>query len=855
MANDVNGLVGPPKTRDYRPSFFFGGGLFGFGNQQFHNRDVESMRRDAQVSLCIGYRKAPVHTAEFDYAANSPAVKKFIEETTKRFWRKSLPVALESVDYGYCGSEALYKLDSSGPSFDKLKPLLPWDVRPYTKAGQLDSVRVMSAGSRGQQGKQRSQGLVELKAATPKVPAKGVWFVHNQSSGMYNQWFGLSEYAPAWNPWRWKTMPDGAQDIIGKWYYRFAYSGMTIKHPNTSYRDPTTGAEIPAQDYARQIGEWAKTGANFTLPSDTDGDGHALWEIVNYAKVEGDGGKNVIDYVNAYLDVQIQRGLNIPDELITHQGNTGGYSRSQISLTAFLVYCEQILHAILEAFVDQILRPLVFLRFGPRAKFTVTPKPLVPPDQEAAKSAGAANPMAGLMGGQQGQGQQQQQTTATPDQGAPQGGDSLQALLGGATGGDDTVQMSHSRTFQMSWRPEMSAAGHIKAIGTAQHEGKVLYGKAAIDALHDQHNAAEAANPSTANDRGGETGDYHDGNDAGDEMDLDAQIREWEAEHPETGGGKEEAPDIDEMFATDEELEAVAEWMKPMSLPSPDRMQRMLGGLKAKRDQGKPIGPVEAKDIAIVRKGVMSKLSDVGKAALAKGSQVEHAIGKFVEKLPPAIRYPVVGAYKTYFATYQAGQKAARAVAVKVGGEEHADRVGRIIAVVDLLGAKGNIVTAASAGVTGGAALAAGFVPIGSMAYLAYGGSVLALRKAKKLLDSLRGSGRAQPAMQMSVGEKTRDQIKTLLGQFQQSQDPDWHEAVVMAAMDDGHNLYQAIKLANGVLEKYPTKPGGDGESQDEAADEAVQMSQAHGEPGRYVSFYAALQQELRGAVSHANAA
>ena len=367
---DAGKVLGPPRTANYHPTYVRGPwwGQGGYG--MFTTRVVDEMRFDSQVSHCLNFRMAPIYSAEFDVSASHSGVKKYVQDILDRFWRCSLNVALEMLAYGYNGSEPIYAEEKGSIVFDYLRPIHAFDIKPWTYKGQLQRLRVTNTlgVTRGSNG-----GDVDLPVASGKVPAKGLWLVHDS---MYSQWFGRSVLAPAWLPWRFKTMPDGAHDIINKWYYKHAYSGMVVKYPNRTYQDELGGPEIPAKDFALQMGEQVKSGANLALPSEKDQNGNPLWEIAQYAEANGDGG-GLIEYLNQYLDIQIQRGIGIPDEVITHQGATGGYSRSMVALAAFMMCEEQILNNIVEVLDDQVIRPLVLLNYGGKAQYKIKPKSLV----------------------------------------------------------------------------------------------------------------------------------------------------------------------------------------------------------------------------------------------------------------------------------------------------------------------------------------------------------------------------------------------------------------------------------------------------------------------------------------------
>lgn len=395
-------LLGPPKTAGYRPTATAYPAWDASNWGAFNLAIVDDMRRDPQVSLCMSYKQAPLFTAEFEIKAGDQREQSYVAQNLERFWRKSLAIALESDAYGYGGSEALYKEEGGRVTFDALKPLHARDVKPWTARGRLDHVRLIH--SYVDQANEQPEGGIILEGATRTKPAKGFWCVHDPK---YNHWFGRSLLVAAWWPWRLKSMPDGANETLFKWFYKHAFSGMTVRFPDQEYQTVVGGAREHAQDIARRMANEAKTGANFSLSSSRDEKGNFLWDITNYGgKTEGQAA-HLIEYLD-FLDKQIQRALLVPDEVLTHEGNTGGYSRSQIAAAAFMLAAEQRLNQVLECFDDQILRPLARMNFG-RATYAIKPKPLLMPDQQPGQGQppqpgqpgqGGQPPQPALFGGQ-----------------------------------------------------------------------------------------------------------------------------------------------------------------------------------------------------------------------------------------------------------------------------------------------------------------------------------------------------------------------------------------------------------------------------------------------------------------------
>lgn len=117
-------------------------------------------------------------------------------------------------------------------------------------------------------------------------------------------------------------------------------------------------------------------------------------------------------------------------------------------------------------------------------------------------------------------------------------------------------------------------------------------------------------------------------------------------------------------------------------------------------------------------------VGSAAKAVAATVGKAEHAVSGAIEqglaKLPPSVQSAVKGAWSASMATYTAGRKAAEAAAKAAGADEQTvQRIGRTVACIDLLSAKGVVVGLTAAGAGAGIASAAAFVvPAASVAFL-----------------------------------------------------------------------------------------------------------------------------------------
>jgi hypothetical protein len=367
---------------------------------------VEAMRRDPQVNLCLRYLVTPLQTAEFEpVKATSPDVAKFVTRQFRRFWQRSLPVVLEAYPYGRSASEVLYRQVKGRLEFDDLKYLSPRDTSMWTVEGEPAWVRVKQTGSSlanpGSGYQMGRGGQVDLWFAEPGKPAKGFWFVIDP---LYDPHYGRSVLMSSWLPWRLKTLPTGGgMDALAKWFYRHAYRGYVIRHPNAIYQDAIDQTPIEAQSLARKMIEDLKSGADLALDNSRDDKGEYQWNIESYGEINGEAG-GMIEYIQGFLDVQIQRGIGIPDGIITDGGGEG-YAGRKIPEDAYYAGAERDFNRVVETFDEQVCRPLVIHEYGPQADYEIKPKPLVPMRQQAAQQA---------MQQQQGQGGQEGEQTQQP---------------------------------------------------------------------------------------------------------------------------------------------------------------------------------------------------------------------------------------------------------------------------------------------------------------------------------------------------------------------------------------------------------------------------------------------------------
>jgi hypothetical protein len=198
-------------------------------------------------------------------------------------------------------------------------------------------------------------------------------------------------------------------------------------------------------------------------------------------------------------------------------------------------------------------------------------------------------------------------------------------------------------------------------------------------------------------------------------------------------------------------------------------------------------------------------------AALIKvaktGEHLEHVasqyIAKQVARLPAPIRLPVVGAYKAAMASYTVAQSAVKAVAAERGfTSEQIEHVSEIVGVVDLVGGGKVFPGILKATGFGALAYAGGFVPVGSIGYLAYSTArdpMATTRAAKKAVAKVAKKVRLVKGGELPTSSKAI--INAILEAVAATKKPDVWAACFLAAMDlTGGSVPKSLEIVGTLL-------------------------------------------------------
>ncbi len=384
-------LLGKPKTAGYRSHQYH--------RYHTHIRElplftfdtIRDMLDDPTIRLGMAMRMAPLCQAEFGVKqgkewtegvqADRPDVAKFVHRQIKRLWKFELHKILSAQVWGWSAGEVTYQLDSDNRV--EVKGILhrfARDVIALHEDGEVKGARFLRAGKTGN---------VDLR-----FPA-AFWHAYEPEA---ESAYGTSALKGAYSPWADKWLDGGALDVRRLFMFKDSYGGVDVAYPPGSTNIDGKG-DIPNRDIMREIAEQITAGGVTSRPSEYNDTGKPLWELTR-ATVPANP-QHILQFPKD-LDVEMLRGLEIPDDVLTSEGS-GAWQGKQVPMQAFYCNADRWLAQVVRTVVTQILEPLVMLNWGRAEEFEVNTKPLAEQAMEQIQASEGDQEMGGQQPGQQGE--------------------------------------------------------------------------------------------------------------------------------------------------------------------------------------------------------------------------------------------------------------------------------------------------------------------------------------------------------------------------------------------------------------------------------------------------------------------
>lgn len=365
-------LLRSPITEDYTPWGTWGGLSFvGFIN---HNRPpftvwtIREMLCDPRVTFGLWLIKGPIIAkTKFEIETSRPEVEEFLQKNLKRFWMNSVSRVMKALEWGYSGSEVLYRYNSEDGRihFDTVKDIESIDLRPVTVDSTICGFAIRNVETSDSTTLDNEYPKTEeMKTKTGDFKKylgfpKCLYHLHSRER---NAWFGLSRLFGAHVPWWEQWSSDGYRQLRRLWFMKNAFEGGVMYHPMSTIA--TKQGPMPARDYARELIEKKRSGGTLTLPNTPGPDGQGkAWE---YIPPQGNPvPAGLLDYGQLLRD-EVLEGMGIPPEVIQSGGETGFGSSSgrQVPQMAFYSVLQELAQWLVYDFDTQVLRYLVQMNFG-----------------------------------------------------------------------------------------------------------------------------------------------------------------------------------------------------------------------------------------------------------------------------------------------------------------------------------------------------------------------------------------------------------------------------------------------------------------------------------------------------------
>jgi len=313
----------------------------------FTAQTIEQMEIDPRVKFGLSLIKGPmISKAKFKVTSESEDVRQLVIKMINEFWKNGAIQALKAVEWGHSGSEVLYKKDEKTGHivYAGLKDFQSSSVKIVTNNGKRVGLLI----------KDFMTMTMQSGRAVYLGGPKAFHHVHNRE---IHPFYGRSRLYGAHIPWNEIWSQGGFRDIRRMWFYKNAFSGGTIYHPNKMAMTPD-GRTVHTQDWAQEMIEKQKAGAVWALPNDVDKFGNRAWEVKD-AK-----GNTIPAGLFTYGDslrIEILEAMGIPYEVIEASGNEGFGSSSgrEIPETAFYSILQEELNWLIYDFTEQVVRPMV----------------------------------------------------------------------------------------------------------------------------------------------------------------------------------------------------------------------------------------------------------------------------------------------------------------------------------------------------------------------------------------------------------------------------------------------------------------------------------------------------------------
>jgi len=354
-------------TKTGHPTFM---GQFGMETIGVYNPDeipvstYSKMKTDSQVALGLAVIKLPLLSLSRSIECEDSDIAMFVDEALGMVWNKMIKSMLTAIEYGFASHEKVwwrYPLEiysTSGTGRRKTHFSGLGEVYKKIKAHYPDTVRIRVDKDTGD-----FIGIVQDVGGgePPQILNKNKCFFFALEDDFGN-YYGGSRLKQAYKPWYWKEV---MYQFMLRYFERRGTPPTQVTFPPGVNRD-ADGNEVDNAEVALRIGQSLVENSVVTVPYEETKDGRDTMWKVEYLQ-DDRRGPMFVECIN-HLEVQILRGLLVPERTVTQDISTGSYSMAATHAEAFLLEQAGLVQSIEAAINEQIIPSLVQFNFKPKSR-------------------------------------------------------------------------------------------------------------------------------------------------------------------------------------------------------------------------------------------------------------------------------------------------------------------------------------------------------------------------------------------------------------------------------------------------------------------------------------------------------
>jgi len=316
-------------------------------------RSVEQYKKMRMYPMCwmgLNFIKLGLPDVPFSIECDEDVnIKLLTEKMFKKFWKRMIREALESLDFGFKACEIRYQASSfkyqneneETDTFDGMVLRRPKGLDGETIEILIDEPEGSLRGFR-----QNHEIDVLVK------DRKALLFTHNLESGNY---YGISAQEPIYPFWYDANIN---RQFHMRWLERKGTGIFKGIYPVGN--SPVDGTDTDNQDVMLDLLDGIMEGTAVSLPSGRDESGNLQWDI---SILDSEDKTDPFIERAKYLDETILRGLVIPEKALT-QGEVGARASIEAFQDLFINRKQDILDQIVDTIDRYLLPHFVELNFG-----------------------------------------------------------------------------------------------------------------------------------------------------------------------------------------------------------------------------------------------------------------------------------------------------------------------------------------------------------------------------------------------------------------------------------------------------------------------------------------------------------